>query len=101
MTSVGIRAGAGLVFLLLVLAAALFVAAGTLAYWQGWAFLAVFGTATGAISLDLARRDPELLARRVRAVWRLNDEEKYLVAQLSGYDAYRQRVTHRLIPGIW
>lgn len=34
-------------------------------------------------------------------VWRLIHEEKYLVTQLPGYDAYRQRVTHRLMPGIW
>src|SRR5215831_19441877 len=65
--SLGIRAFAGSVFLLSVLAAALFVPAGTLAYWQGWAFLSVFAVATSAITIDLGRRDPELLARRVRA----------------------------------
>jgi protein-S-isoprenylcysteine O-methyltransferase Ste14 len=61
------QAIAGLAFLLAVLGAALFGAAGTLAYWQAWAFLAVFGAATAAITIDLSRRDPALLARRVRA----------------------------------
>jgi protein-S-isoprenylcysteine O-methyltransferase Ste14 len=33
--------------------------------------------------------------------WRLLDEESFLVRGLSGYDAYRQQVRYRLIPGIW
>jgi len=60
------QAALGLAFLLGVLAAIVFPIAG-LAYWQGWAFLAVFGGATTAITIDLARRDPALLARRVQA----------------------------------
>ena len=62
-----VRAILGLAFLLAVLAAATFIPAGTLAYWQAWVFLAVFGTAVIAITIDLARRDPALLARRVHA----------------------------------
>jgi protein-S-isoprenylcysteine O-methyltransferase Ste14 len=50
-----------------VLAAALFGLARTWAYWQAWLFLAVFGLAAGAITVDLARHDPALLARRVQA----------------------------------
>jgi len=60
------QAAAGLVFLLAVLGAILFGLAG-LAYWQGWTFLAVFASASIAITIDLARRDPALLARRVQA----------------------------------
>jgi protein-S-isoprenylcysteine O-methyltransferase Ste14 len=60
------QAALGLAFLLAVLAAILFGIAGR-AYWQAWAFLAVFGVATTAITIDLARRDPALLARRVKA----------------------------------
>jgi protein-S-isoprenylcysteine O-methyltransferase Ste14 len=60
------QAAAGLLFLLAVLAAILIGIAG-LAYWQGWLFLAVFGVASTAITIDLARRDPALLARRVQA----------------------------------
>ena len=62
-----VRAFSGLVFLLAVLAAALFGGAGTLAYWQAWTFLAVFSVAVTAITVDLAKRDPALLDRRVHA----------------------------------
>jgi protein-S-isoprenylcysteine O-methyltransferase Ste14 len=34
-------------------------------------------------------------------VWRLTEEERYLVAHLPGYDDYRARVAHRLVPGVW
>ena len=62
-----LRAIAGLAFLLAVIAAALFVPPWTLDDWQAWAFLAVFATMTGAITIDLWRRDPALLARRTKA----------------------------------
>ena len=32
---------------------------------------------------------------------RLLEEEKYLVTNLSGYEAYRQKVHYRLVPFIW
>jgi protein-S-isoprenylcysteine O-methyltransferase Ste14 len=59
------KAVIGLAFLLVVVAAALFVPAGTLSYWQAWLFLATFGSATLAITIYLAVVDPALLARRV------------------------------------
>ena len=62
-----VRAAAGLAFLLFILGCALFVPARTVAYWQAWVFLGVFGSATTAITIDLARRDPALLERRVKA----------------------------------
>jgi protein-S-isoprenylcysteine O-methyltransferase Ste14 len=34
-------------------------------------------------------------------VIRIVDEERVLVRELPGYDAYRQKVRHRLLPGIW
>jgi protein-S-isoprenylcysteine O-methyltransferase Ste14 len=34
-------------------------------------------------------------------VWRLLDEERFLVSHLDGYEAYRQRTRSRLIPHIW
>ncbi len=34
-------------------------------------------------------------------VARLLDEEKFLSAQLSGYEAYRQQVPYRLVPFVW
>lgn len=44
----------------------MFVPAGTLDYWQAWAFLTVYFASSLAITLDLMRRDPELLERRMR-----------------------------------
>ncbi len=56
----------GFAFLMLVLALALFLPAGSLSYWQAWAYLAVFAACTILITAYLIRYDPELLARRVR-----------------------------------
>jgi protein-S-isoprenylcysteine O-methyltransferase Ste14 len=33
--------------------------------------------------------------------WRLLDEERFLIGNLPGYAAYRERVRYRLIPGLW
>jgi protein-S-isoprenylcysteine O-methyltransferase Ste14 len=59
------KAFGGLFFLLLVMAALLFLPAWTLAYWKAWAFLAVFAASALAISLYLMKKDPKLLARRM------------------------------------
>jgi protein-S-isoprenylcysteine O-methyltransferase Ste14 len=48
-----------------VLCLLVFVPAGTLAYWQGWVFVAVFAVTTNAIGLWLAMNDPALLERRL------------------------------------
>lgn len=61
-----VQAILGLSFLLLVLALALFLPAGTLRFWQAWVYLAVFGGCTLLITLYLMRNDRDLLARRVR-----------------------------------
>lgn len=34
-------------------------------------------------------------------VWRLTREEAFLAANLAGYSDYRNRVRHRLAPGVW
>lgn len=52
---------------LAILGACLFVPAGTLDYWQGWAFFAAFTGSTVLMSLYLALYDPALLERRVKA----------------------------------
>jgi protein-S-isoprenylcysteine O-methyltransferase Ste14 len=59
------RAWAGLAFLALVLAVLLFGLAGTLRYAQAWVFLAAFLGPCALITLDLMRRDPALLERRI------------------------------------
>lgn len=51
----------------LMLAALIFVPAGSLRYWQGWAYALVFVAASAAFTLYLAVCDPELLRRRMRA----------------------------------
>ena len=34
-------------------------------------------------------------------IWRLLDEERFLVRNLPGYAAYQGRVRYRLLPRIW
>lgn len=52
---------------LLIMAAILFLPAGTLDYWQAWVFIAVFATTSGALTVYLAIHDPKLLERRMNA----------------------------------
>lgn len=66
MDNLGIKAFGALLVLMLVLAALTFGPAWTLDYWQGWTFLAVYLAASIAIILDLLKRDPKLLERRMR-----------------------------------
>ncbi len=57
----------GFVFLLLVLALAIFLPAGSLHYWQAWVYLADFAVCTVLITVYLAIYSPTLLASRVQA----------------------------------
>jgi hypothetical protein len=61
------KAIGGLLFLLIVVAALLFVPAGTIHYWQAWIFLAVFAVSVFGLTLDLMKNDPELLQRRMHS----------------------------------
>ena len=65
MTSLIVRSIAGLLFLLLVLALALFASAGTLDFWQAWVYLAVFGACVLVITGYLFARDRRLLESRL------------------------------------
>jgi protein-S-isoprenylcysteine O-methyltransferase Ste14 len=60
------KAIAGLLVLLAVMMALLFIPAGTLHYWQAWTFLAVYFAASLAVTAWLMVYDPQLLARRMR-----------------------------------
>jgi protein-S-isoprenylcysteine O-methyltransferase Ste14 len=60
------KAFLGLLCLFAVMTALLFATAGTLDYWQAWVYLTVYFAASLAITLDLVRNNPELLARRMR-----------------------------------
>jgi protein-S-isoprenylcysteine O-methyltransferase Ste14 len=66
MSNLNLKAFSGLLFLFLIMATLLFISAGTLDYWQAWVFLAVYFLASLAITLDLMKRDPKLLERRMR-----------------------------------
>jgi len=57
----------GLVFLVLVLALALFLSAGSLGFWQAWVFLAVWTLCVALITAYLAKYDQKLLASRTQA----------------------------------
>src|SRR3954462_4592316 len=50
-----------------VLAILIFLPAGTLRYWQGWAFLATFSVCSTALTLYMALYDEKLLERRLRS----------------------------------
>jgi protein-S-isoprenylcysteine O-methyltransferase Ste14 len=65
MISLHRQAFGGLAILFLVMSSLLFIAAGTLDYWQAWTFLAVYFAASIAITLYLMKTDPALLARRM------------------------------------
>jgi protein-S-isoprenylcysteine O-methyltransferase Ste14 len=49
----------------IVMAALIFLPAGTLSYWQGWVFFALFLVASCSIGIYLAIHDPALLERRM------------------------------------
>jgi protein-S-isoprenylcysteine O-methyltransferase Ste14 len=61
------KAFTGLLILFLVMAALLFLTAGTIRYWQAWVYLAVFFGASFLVTLYLAKNDPALLKRRLSA----------------------------------
>jgi protein-S-isoprenylcysteine O-methyltransferase Ste14 len=64
--SLNAKASAGLLFLVISMAALLFISAGTLDYWQAWTLLAVYFAPSLAITLYLMKKDPKLLERRMR-----------------------------------
>jgi protein-S-isoprenylcysteine O-methyltransferase Ste14 len=60
------RAWLALAVLTAVMALLLFVPAGTVRYRQAWVYLGVFAGVSTLITLDLIRKDPALLERRMR-----------------------------------
>jgi protein-S-isoprenylcysteine O-methyltransferase Ste14 len=67
MNQLNVKAFAGLLQLVVMLAASIFLPAWTLDYWQAWLFLAVFLTCVLAITFYLMKNDPKLLERRANA----------------------------------
>jgi len=76
--SLGLRLGLGLTLGLIFAFAVLFVTAGTLNYWQGWAFLVVFFVPNAFTFIYFLKRDPEFLERRLRNKER-SEEQKLLL----------------------
>ena len=66
MASLKSRAWLSLVILDVIIAAVLFGFAGTLRYWHGWVYLLLMAGLSAIITLDLMRRDPALLERRLK-----------------------------------
>jgi protein-S-isoprenylcysteine O-methyltransferase Ste14 len=67
MHSLTTRAYASAAGLFIVMALLLFVPPWTLDWWQAWLFLAVYFGGSLVLMLDLAKRDPALLERRMKA----------------------------------
>jgi protein-S-isoprenylcysteine O-methyltransferase Ste14 len=67
MSPLNIKAFGGLLQLVVFMAAALFIPAGTLNYRQAWFFLGVFFIAVLMITIYLIKKDPQLLERRIKA----------------------------------
>src|SRR5262245_2376328 len=82
MSDVTIRAIRSSLAGIVALAALLFVPAGTLDYWQAWLFMAVFVAASGAITVELAIRDPKLLERRMKVGPRAEKEPAQKIIML-------------------
>jgi protein-S-isoprenylcysteine O-methyltransferase Ste14 len=76
------QAFGGLAFLAAALGVLLFLPAGTLRWTEGWVLLTLFSAASLAITLDLMKRDPQLLARRVRAGPAAEKERRQKIIQL-------------------
>jgi protein-S-isoprenylcysteine O-methyltransferase Ste14 len=66
MNGLNIKSLGGLLFLVLTMAALLFIPAWTVHYWQAWVFLGVFFGSSFAITVYLMKKDPELLKRRTQ-----------------------------------
>jgi protein-S-isoprenylcysteine O-methyltransferase Ste14 len=67
MNNLIVKSMLGLVFLILCLALALFLSAGSLGFWQAWVYLAVFSVCTILVTVYLIINDQKLLASRVSA----------------------------------
>ena len=67
MNDVNKKAFTGFLKLIVMVAVSLFVAAGTVDYWQAWIFLLVFFGSALTITFYLAKNDPKLLERRIKA----------------------------------
>ena len=66
MASVNARALLSLAVLFVIVGLVVFGFAGTIDYWQAWVYLLLFAGLSAGLTFDLMRRDPALLARRLK-----------------------------------
>jgi protein-S-isoprenylcysteine O-methyltransferase Ste14 len=85
MPSLSMRSLRALAIFYVVIAAAIFLAAGTLDYWQAWVFLLAYFAPSLAIVVYLAKSSPELLERRMRGGPRYEKElaQKIIMSLIS------------------
>ncbi len=88
MTAMEKQAYAGLLRFMIGVAAAMFVTAWTLVYWQAWAFLAVFFGSSFATIRYLAKHDPKLLERRITAGPAAEKEQSQKLIQVLAMIAF-------------
>jgi protein-S-isoprenylcysteine O-methyltransferase Ste14 len=72
------------VLFFLVTAGALFLPAGTLAWWNGWVFMAVISAAVASVTFGIFRASPELLRERKTAAKEAKPWDRALVPLMSG-----------------
>jgi len=127
--SLGSRLVLRIVIGMFVIAIVLFLPAGTLRFWQGWAYLAVWFIPGPVFSLYFHKRDPALVERRLQSKEKEKEQkvvmgvvyvvfslaylipgldfrfgwssEKVLRRDLPGYAEYCEGTRYRLIPYIW
>jgi protein-S-isoprenylcysteine O-methyltransferase Ste14 len=80
MTNLNIQALRASLFGALLIAALLFLPAGTLNYWEAWLFLSVFVGASSLITVYLAVKDPVLLERRMKVGPKAEAEQTQKIA---------------------
>lgn len=81
MNSLNRRAILGIVRTLVILVPAVFAPVWTFHYWQGWACLAAFFIPASIISVWVARNDPALLERRLKAGAKAEKERGQKIVQ--------------------
>ena len=79
---------AGLLRMVVAVAALLFLPAWTLRYWQAWIFLSVFFVSVLAITVYLVKNDAKLLERRLKAGPRAEKEPTQRIIQLVATIAF-------------
>lgn len=87
----------GLFFLIIIMGILFFVSAGSLAFWQAWVYLIVFGTSSLLITLFLMKKDMALLKRRVNAGAAAENEKNQKIIQAFAQFIF---IAILIIPGL-